>query len=312
MAAASPNPPQTPPPPPTRRPLDAHEKVIIGGAIAGALIIAVALFSLPAPDRDAGGATTLVSLAPSSAALPPAATGSMPEAGMIAVPPIAARTPASPKPADIKTATPPAKTADNTPKAKPADKPSDKQKTPEPASATKVPPKTVAKSTAKTDAAPAPTKVAKKRGSACEQFVTAESWDDAFPACTTEAGAGNPQAQRRLALLFLDGHGTSRSEQSATQWFSDAANNSDAEGMYQFAVSLERGRGIKKDKSSALRWYTRAGDARVAAAQYALGQAYERGRLDVRKDRALALEWYVKAAAQNFGDAAAKVRDLSR
>ena len=48
------------------------------------------------------------------------------------------------------------------------------------------------------------------------------------------------------------------------------------------------------------------------AAQYALGQAYERGRLSAPKDKRPALEWYRKAAEQNYGDAADKVRDLSR
>ena len=112
--------------------------------------------------------------------------------------------------------------------------------------------------------------------------------------------------------MYLEGNGTGRSDQQATKWFTDAANNGDVESMYQFALSLERGRGIKKDQSAALRWYTRAGDGGHAAAQYALGQAYERGRLSAPKDKRQALEWYRKAAAQNYGDATTKVRDLSR
>ncbi len=82
--------------------------------------------------------------------------------------------------------------------------------------------------------------------------------------------------------------------------------------MMQFANLLERGRGIQKDQPAALRWYTKAGDAGLAAAQYMLGQAYERGRISAQKDRAVALEWYRKAAAQEYRDAAKKVRELSK
>ena len=58
--------------------------------------------------------------------------------------------------------------------------------------------------------------------------------------------------------------------------------------------------------------YQSAADKGNAAAQYALGQVYEHGHLDLKKDKAQALTWYQKAAAQGFGDAAKKVRDLSK
>ena len=258
---------------------------MITGGVAAALVIVAALFTLPAPDQDARSAAPVVAVAAAIAQV----------AAPLAVPDTEKRGDSGQKVESLEAASPKA------------------------ASPKSVSPKfAVSKAASKTASATAPparskpvAKATTKRGSACDLFIAAASWDEAFAACTTEAGAGNALAGRRLATMYLDGHGTSRNEQTATQWFMQAADNGDVESMYQYGVSLERGRGIRKDQSAALRWYTRAGDAGLAAAQYALGQAYEHGRLNAPKSRSLALDWYRKAAAQNFNDAASKVRDLS-
>ena len=59
---------------------------------------------------------------------------------------------------------------------------------------------------------------ARAPGSLCERHVSAEAWNDTFEACTAEAANGKALAQRRLALLYVEGHGTGRSEQQATKW----------------------------------------------------------------------------------------------
>lgn len=284
-----------PPPPPSRRALDAHEKVIIGVAAVSLVVIAVAILTLPAPDAMATRAAPMIA----DAAVPPTAprpdslrradSRSDSVATAIASSPKAAvdEKPAVTKPVAAKPVVVPALS---------------RPKAPPPAAKKAVTPPT----------APGKATAARRRGSLCDEHVTAEAWNDAFEACTAEASQGRAIAQRRLAMLYLEGLGTGRNETFATKFFTDAANNGDVESMFQFAVSLERGRGIKKDQSAALRWYTRAGDGGHAAAQYALGQAYERGRLSASKDKRQALEWYRKAAEQHFGDAANKVRDLSR
>jgi TPR repeat protein len=268
--------------------------VIIGVTAASLVVITVALLTLPAPDALATRAAPMVADASSPAITPRAdslmrvdslASASAPTSTP-PVKPTAIEKPAAPKPVVVPALSRP--------------------KAPLPVKKAVTPPVT------KAPAAPVKATAARRRGSLCDEHVTAEAWNDAFEACTAEASQGRAIAQRRLANLYLEGLGTGRNETFATKFFTDAANNGDVESMYQFAVSLERGRGIKKDQSAALRWYTRAGDGGHAAAQYALGQAYERGRLSASKDKRQALEWYRKAAEQNFGDAANKVRDLSR
>ncbi len=150
------------------------------------------------------------------------------------------------------------------------------------------------------------------RVSECDEQVKQQSWSDAFQACTKDAGNGSPSAKRQLALLYQQGKGVGRNDDLAAQWFGAGANGGDVEAMFQYASALERGRGIKKDQPAALRWYTQAGDAGNAAAQYAVGDAYDRGKLGVKKDKAQALRWFQMAAAQNFRDAADKVRNLSK
>ncbi|MEQ1691727.1 MAG: hypothetical protein ABMA00_10595 [Gemmatimonas sp.] len=286
MTAASPAPPSQPPtPPPSRRVLDAHEKVIIGSAVVGLLLTAVAVLTLPAPDASESRVAPMVTV--------------------VQTPVLAPRVDSTPTMSSPTTAKADSNTTLAVSKSKPpvAKVPAVKPPAVKPKP---IPVKVVTKPVAEKPAN------ARRRGSLCEEHVTAQAWNDAFEACTAEASSGKPLAQRRLALMYLAGSGTGRSDQQATKWFTDAANNGDVESMYQFALSLERGRGIKKDQSAALRWYTRAGDGGHAAAQYALGQAYERGRLSAPKDKRQALDWYRKAEAQNYGDAATKVRELSR
>ena len=285
---------------------------MIAGGVAAALVIVTALFTLPAPDYASDAAAPFVVVASSATR---GMTDSSNETERAArTPPL----PESPAPsAAVAPATGPVaqKPAAAAQKLVSVTGVSPKSVSPKSAAPKAVAPKAAAPKTASGTLAPTTSKprpkAVTKRGSACEQFVTAASWDEAFPACATEARAGNALAGRRLATMYLEGHGTSRNEQDATQWYMQAADNGDVEAMYQYGVSLERGRGVKKDQSAALRWYTRAGDVGLAAAQYALGQAYEHGRLNAPKSRSLALDWYRKAAAQNFSDAASKVRDLS-
>ncbi|MBL0173363.1 MAG: sel1 repeat family protein [Gemmatimonadaceae bacterium] len=276
---------QPPAPPPTRRALDAHEKVIIGVTVPGLMVVAIALLTLPSPDAGDARVAPMVTAVRAPVAAPVVDSARQVDSVVPALP-IAPKPTAVTKPALAKA--------------------KEQAKAPAP---TPAPSKSAAK-------VPTPPRVAdnptRRRGSLCEQHVTAGAWNDAFDACASEAASGKALAQRQLAMLYLEGRGTGRSDQQATKWFTDAANNGDIESMFQFALALERGRGIKKDQSAALRWYTRAADGGHAAAQYALGQAYERGRLGARKDKRQALEWYRKAADQNFGDAADKVRALTR
>jgi hypothetical protein len=145
---------------------------------------------------------------------------------------------------------------------------------------------------------------------ACRTAMASATWRDAYPACGRAATAGSLVGARSVAMLFLNGNGVRRSDDSAMRWFDRAARGGDAESMYQLGVGFEKGHGAAKNQATALDWYTRAATAGNAAAQYAVGEAFEKGHLGAPKDKARALEWYRKAAAQGDRDAASKVRDL--
>lgn len=294
MANAAPSSP-TPPPPPSRRPLDAHERLIIALASCALAALAVAIFTLPAPGDAVSSAAPAVALTSRESLADSAARADSTRA-------LLARERADSLLEDsLRVAAIARARADSMQ-----------------AAARMKKAKVVAPSAAKPVAAkPSPAKVepvkpTRSRVSECEARVIAEVWSDAFAPCSADASRGVALAQRRVAAMYLSGRGTARDEAQATHWFSEAANGGDVESMYQFAVSLEKGRGIKKDQAGALRWYTRAGDGGNAAAQYALGQAYEKGRLTADKNKGVALEWYRKAAAQLYGDAQNKVRELTK
>lgn len=145
---------------------------------------------------------------------------------------------------------------------------------------------------------------------ACRTAMTSSAWREAYPACGRAASTGSVVGARSVAMLFLNGDGVRRSDDSAMHWFDRAAHAGDAESMYQLGVGFEKGHGVGKNPATALDWYTRAATAGNAAAQYAVGEAFEKGHLGATKDKARALEWYRKAAAQGDRDAASKVRDL--
>lgn len=144
----------------------------------------------------------------------------------------------------------------------------------------------------------------------CRTAMASASWRDAYPACGRAATAGSIAAARSVAMLFLNGNGVRRSDDSAMHWFDRAARGGDAESMYELGVGFEKGHGVDKNQATALDWYTRAASAGNATAQFVAGEAFEKGRLGAPKDKARALDWYRKAAAQGNRDAAAKVREL--
>ena len=297
--APTPPPPQPATPPARRRSLEGRERVILTVSVFGLIVAGTALLTLPPPDVRNDASTTMVAVLPTPPTPPSLATVTPSVRAPVAELALPSAAEAKPQPA-------PSAAIE-----KPIPKPSPKLL---PKAAQKSPPKKIEKSVAKVveKVAIVPPKPVRRRESLCELHVTAEAWHEAFASCTSEAQNGNAPAQRRLAMMYLDGRGTGRDEASAARWFTEAATAGDAESMYQLAVSYERGRGIKKDRDAALRFYSQAAEGDHAAAEYALGEAYERGKLGAPKNKNIAIEWYKKAAAQNFRDAADKVRGLLR
>ncbi|MBT9385982.1 sel1 repeat family protein [Pseudooceanicola sp. CBS1P-1] len=157
------------------------------------------------------------------------------------------------------------------------------------------------------------------------------------------AGAGNVQAEGRLAQMYLAGTGLRRDPDAARSWAEKAAGKGDAASMLTLGIIYRQGLGVAPDKGRALKWlrlaerngqwragrylglYAReAGDNDSAAywfgkaaakgdtiSQYNLGRAYETG-LGLRRDYGAAREWYGRAADQGGATGTAAKVALAR
>jgi len=110
------------------------------------------------------------------------------------------------------------------------------------------------------------------------------------------AGYGNPAAQNRLGLLYVNGEqGLDRDMASAGVWFRRAAEQDLAEAQFNLALILESGDGVRKDLAQAFYWCRRAADQGFTNAQDMLGIMYFQGS-GSPKNPVEALAWFQVAA----------------
>ena len=88
----------------------------------------------------------------------------------------------------------------------------------------------------------------------------------------------------------------------AVKEFKKAAEQGNANALFNLGLMYSKGRGVPKDDSQAFVWYTKAAEQGFAHAQYNLGIMYDDGR-GVPQDDAQAFVWYTKAAEQGFASA---------
>jgi hypothetical protein len=130
---------------------------------------------------------------------------------------------------------------------------------------------------------------------------------------STAAVAGHPQAQLRLAHIYLNGPpttGLARDPAQAFFWTQSAAEQGITEAEYELGMIYSQGNGVERSHALAARWFRKAGEKNHAPSLYQLGLIYELG-LDYRANLARALEWYRKAAAAGSQAALDKLSKLS-
>lgn len=191
-------------------------------------------------------------------------------------------------------------------------------------------------------AAGAPTSTAAAPPSAsgpnCARAADASEWAQAATACTKEAEAGSPAAQRILGTMYdkgtgvpMDpalavswyrkaaatdveakfqlsrlmeiGRGTTRNEGEATALLREAAAAGLLKAQATLAFRLENGAGVKRDDAEAALWYRRAAERGDALAMERVAEFLVRGR-GVTKNETEGLDWYKKAADKGSGEAA--------
>jgi TPR repeat protein len=116
------------------------------------------------------------------------------------------------------------------------------------------------------------------------------------------AEQGSAEAQFSLGLLYANGRGVPKDENTAVAWYAKAAEQGYANAEYNLGVMYDNGRGVPKDENTAVAWYAKAAEQGYANAQYNLGVMYDNGR-GVPKDENTAVAWYAKAAEQGYANA---------
>lgn len=126
------------------------------------------------------------------------------------------------------------------------------------------------------------------------------------------AERGDPEAEERLGILYLAGHGVFKNVEEGARWERKAAQQGNADAQLELGFMYRDGWGVPKDPAEAVRWMGKAATQwRTAAgggdasAQGKLGGLYECG-CGVAKDEKQAIIWYQKAA--EHGDSAAQNR----
>jgi TPR repeat protein len=82
----------------------------------------------------------------------------------------------------------------------------------------------------------------------------------------------------------------------------EKAHAGDASAQFEVARAYEDGHGVTKDDAQAVQWYQKSADQDYPAAENSLGVMYALGR-GVPRDREKALEWYRKAAKHGLSEA---------
>nr|MCH9670310.1 sel1 repeat family protein [Gammaproteobacteria bacterium] len=117
------------------------------------------------------------------------------------------------------------------------------------------------------------------------------------------ADAGDKRAQDHLGMMFEDGEGVPRSNQTAAYWYQQSAEQGHAQAQLNLGRMYRNGKGVPQDDKQAVAWYRRAAAQGLAVAQFFLGLMYDTGK-GVDASASHAYMWFSLAAEQGDQDAA--------
>jgi TPR repeat protein len=144
-----------------------------------------------------------------------------------------------------------------------------------------------------------------KRGSAA---WSRGDYSKALAVLLPAALKGNPVAQHRIGVMYVQAQGVEQDLAKATRWFRKAAEQGQAESQYSMGLRYQLGQSVVLDHKEAARWFKLAADQGIGAAAAALAREYAAGE-GVSQDLVEAYKWAAVAAMQsdpNSGDAILK------
>ncbi|MFA5677929.1 MAG: tetratricopeptide repeat protein [Pseudomonas sp.] len=132
------------------------------------------------------------------------------------------------------------------------------------------------------------------QASDCYLLFAIRNYQQALPACTAAAQAGDGKSQHHLASLLRN----NRALTEALHWAEQSAANGYPPGQLLLAEFYQRGHGESADRVRALSLIEMAADQGLAAAQYQAGMAWLNG-MGTEPDRSVARRWLERAAGQD-------------
>ncbi|MDJ0949328.1 MAG: tetratricopeptide repeat protein [Alphaproteobacteria bacterium] len=152
-----------------------------------------------------------------------------------------------------------------------------------------------------------------ERGDAYSQYNVAVFYsDDAFGVRRNYAESvkwyrraarqEHPEAQFRLAVMYIYGYGVPKDRATARYWLRRAAAQGHLDAQYNLGFIYRSGRDVARNDAEAAKWYRLAAEQGSREAQAVLGVMYARGE-GVGRDQSEAERWLGRAAAQGHGQA---------
>lgn len=139
----------------------------------------------------------------------------------------------------------------------------------------------------------------------CYLLFAIHNQQQALPACSTAAEAGDARAQHHLASLLRSNPALT----DALHWAEQSAASGYPAGQLLLAEFYQQGHGAPRDAGRALSLIEAAAEQGLAAAQYQAGMAWLTGT-GTKPDRRVALRWLERAAAQDDIEAQLQLADL--
>ena len=116
------------------------------------------------------------------------------------------------------------------------------------------------------------------------------------------AESNDPDAEYRIARMYMSASGPSADKKRALAWLERAASHGNIDAQFEYGNALREGSGVLQDYERAAKWLQLAAEQGNADAQYALGQMYRAG-IGGPADNEKAYMWFNLAAAQELSGA---------
>jgi TPR repeat protein len=115
-------------------------------------------------------------------------------------------------------------------------------------------------------------------------------------------------AQFGLGLAYDEAMGIKRDYKQASKWYTQAAEQGDAQSQVNLAIMYQQGNGVVQDYSRAAALYLEAAESGLADAQYSIGLYHHQGRAFERDD-VMAHMW-LNIASANGASLASEAREI--